>query len=419
MTEQFNLLSPVWTHLTDIVAERGEGVYIIDTEGNKHLDFTSGIGVTNTGHSHPKVVEAVKNAAEKMIFSQINIARSKPTLELAETLNSLTPDNINSFFFSNSGAEAIEGAVKLAKVATGRTNVIVFENSFHGRTHLAMSLTGSKTVYRAGYQPLVSGGFFAPFPYTYRYGWSEDETIEFCLTQLDWIFKSISAPEETAAIAIEPVLGEGGYVPAPPRFIAELRKICDEHGILLIIDEVQSGAGRTGRWWAHERANIDADIMVMAKGMGSGMPISCVSANRELMEKWPAGSHGGTYGGGNPMVMAGANASLEVIRDEGLVDNAASMGDYLIESLKDLKQEFDFIGDVRGWGCMVATEFTVDGKPDGSIAKAVAKKCVDNKLLILTCGSYGNTIRWIPPLIVEREHIDQALSVFRDACKTI
>jgi 4-aminobutyrate aminotransferase len=414
-----DLLSPAWSHTTPFIAERGEGIYLYDTQGQRYMDFTSGIGVTNTGHSHPKVVKAVQEEAANLLFAQMNIMTHKKALELAETLRPLVPANLDTFFFSNSGAEATEGAVKLAKVATKRPHIIVFENGFHGRTHLAMAMTGSKTVYRAGYQPLPSGIFFAPFPYAYRYGWSEDDTIDFCLHQLHWLFKAQTAPEETAAIMIEPVLGEGGYVPAPPRFIAELRKICDQYGIMLVIDEVQSGAGRTGEWWAHLRSGIQPDIMIMAKGIGSGMPISAIAAPRHIMEHWKPGSHGGTYGGGNGSVLAGAIATLKVIQEEQLVENARAMGDYLLESLKDLQQEFPFIGDVRGWGLMVATEFTSQGEPDAGITAAVAKHAIENKLLLLTCGSYGNVIRWIPPLVVNQAQLDEALGIFRNALRTI
>jgi 4-aminobutyrate aminotransferase len=415
----FDLLSPVWSHLTHLVIDRAEGVYLYDREGGRHLDFTSGIGVTNTGHCHPRVVQAIQEQAGKLIFGQINCVIPPTALELAETLLPLMPTGIDNFFFSNSGAEAIEGAVKLAKVATKRTNVIVFQGSFHGRTALAMALTGSKTVYRAGYQPLPSGGFFAPFPYSYYYGWDEDTTIDFCLDQLDLLFKSQTAPEETAAIAIEPVLGEGGYVPAPPRFLQELRKICDKYGILLVLDEVQSGFGRTGEWWGHTRSAVRPDVMVMAKGLASGMPMSAIAAPRALMEKWQAGSHGGTYGGGNAVVLAAAIATVKAIQEEKLVENARAMGDYLKESLQDLQQEFPFIGDVRGWGLMVATEFTTDGQPNAEIAKLVSKKAAEHGLLLLTCGSYGNVIRWIPPLVVNQAQIDEGLGIFREALKKV
>jgi 4-aminobutyrate aminotransferase len=413
-----DLLSPAWSHLVPAVAERGEGIYLYDTAGRRYIDFTSGIGVTNTGHSHPKVVKAIQEQAGQLLFAQMNVMTSKKAVELAETLRPLVPQNLDCFFFSNSGAEATEGAVKLARMATGRPNIITFQGSFHGRTALAMALTGSKTIYRAGYQPLPAGSFFAPFPYAYRYGWGEEETIDFCLHEMEILLKTQSAPEETAAIMIEPVLGEGGYVPAPPRFLQGLRAICDQHGILLVIDEVQSGVGRTGEWWAHLRSQVRPDIMIMAKGLGSGMPISAIAAPRALMEKWKPGSHGGTYGGGNAAVMAAAIASLQVVQDEKLVENARHMGDYLKESLQDLQAEFPVMGDVRGWGLMIGTEFKhPTGEPAGGVVSAVQAKALEAGLLLLTCGTYGNVIRWIPPLIVNQGQIDEAMGIFRQALR--
>lgn len=412
------LLSPVMPHLTDVVVDHAEGIYIYDNKGNRHIDFTSGIGVTNTGHCHPNVVKAIQEQASKLIFGQINCVIPPTTLELADTLKPLMPQGIDTFFFSNSGAEAIEGAVKLAKAATKRTNIISFVGSFHGRTALAMALTGSKTVYRSGYQPLPSGIFFAPFPYVYRYGWDEETTVDFCVQELEMLLKSQSAPEETAAIIIEPVLGEGGYVPAPPRFLKEVRKICDKYGILLIFDEIQTGFGRTGRWWGHVRSEVAPDIMVMAKGLASGMPMSAIAAPRRLMEKWMTGTHGGTYGGGNAVVMAAAIATIKTIQQEKLVDNAAAMGEHLMDGLTELQSRFPVIGDVRGWGLMVATEFTHNGKPDADTAKAVQRACLDHNLLLLTCGTNNNVIRWIPPLVVNKSQIDEALTVFNTALES-
>lgn len=411
-------LAPVWTHLTDKIFARGEGIYVYDTDGNRYIDFTSGIGVTNTGHCHPKVVKAIQEQAAQMIFSQMNCTISNKAVELSDALVPLLPQGLDSVFFSNSGAEATEGAVKLAKMATGRTNVIAFQNGFHGRTALTMALTGSKTVYRAGYQPLPAGVFFTPFPYSYRYSWDEQTTVEFCVHELEMVLKSQTAPEETAAIIIEPVLGEGGYVPAPPQFLRELRRICDETGILLIIDEIQSGFGRTGELWAHTRSGITPDIMIMAKGLASGMPMSAIAAPRKLMEKWTPGSHGGTYGGGNAVVMAASLATLDAIQEEKMVENACNMGECLTNGLNQLQQEHPVMGDVRGWGLMVGTEFTdANGKPASDIAKKVAKECVDNRLLLLTCGTYGNVIRWIPPLVVNEQQINDGLNIFADALK--
>jgi len=296
-----NFLSPVWTHLTRLQPVRGERIYLYDEEGNRYMDFTSGIGVINTGHCHPRVVAAIREQANQLLFGQINCVIPPATVRLAEKLNEVTPSHIDRFFFANSGAEATEAGIKLAKAATGRQNVIVFQGSFHGRTHLTMAMTTSKTVYRYKYQPLPGGIFVAPFPYTYHFGWDEKTTVDFCKKQLDLILHGQTAPDETASIIIEPILGEGGYVPAPAAFLQHLRKLCDEHGILLIIDEVQSGFGRTGRFFCFEHAGIDPDIMVMAKGLGSGLPISAIGSTEAIMHKWPPGTHGGTYGGAVPL----------------------------------------------------------------------------------------------------------------------
>jgi 4-aminobutyrate aminotransferase len=409
------LISPVWTRYTPIVVERAEGATVYDRDGTRYLDFTCGIGVTNTGHCHPKVVRAIQEQAAKLLHGQANIVFHPPLLDLAEELRTIVPAGLDSFFFSNSGAEAVEGAVKLARHATGRPNVIVFQGSFHGRTALTMALTTSKTIYRAGYQPLPAGVFVAPYPYAYRYGWNPEETEAFCLRELEFLLKTQTAPSETAAILVEPVLGEGGYVVPPPGFLAGLRRICDEHGILLIGDEIQSGFGRTGKWFAVEHFGVVPDIMVMAKGLASGLPLSGVAARRELMERWVPGSHGGTYGG-NAVACAAAVATIRVVQEEGLLENATRMGTYLMERLRALQTEFPVIGDVRGLGLMIGAEFTApDGSPATDLAKAVGKGCLERHLLLLTCGPWGNTVRWIPPLTVTQEQMAEALAAFEDA----
>ena len=415
-----NLLSPVWTHLTEVQPARAEGIYIYDAEGNRYTDFTSGIGVVNTGHCHPKVVNAIQEQANSLIFGQMNIVIPPTTVALAEALNEVTPDSIDCFFFSNSGAEAVEASVKLARAYTGRKNVIVFQGSFHGRTAQTMAMTTSKYIYRYKYQPLPGGVFVAPFPYSYFYGWDDQKTSEFCLKQLDLLLKSQTAPSETAAIVIEPLLGEGGYVAAPTEFMQGLREVCDKHGILLIVDEVQSGFGRTGKFFGFEHADIEPDVIIMAKGLGSGMPISGIASRQEVMDKWTPGTHGGTYGGGNAIVTAAANATIQVIKEENLVENAKNMGERLQVGLHHLQEEYSVIGDVRGRGLMVATEFNdANGEPDKATAKAVAKACIDRNLLLLTCGSYENVVRWIPPLIVTGEQIDDALAIFEDALQEV
>lgn len=420
------LLSPVWTHLTQVQPAYAKGIYIYDADDNRYIDFTSGIGVTNTGHCHPKVVKAVQDQAASMIFSQMNITIHPKAIELAEKLNRVTPAKIDRFFFSNSGAEAVEAAVKLGRQATGRKNIVVMQGSFHGRTHQTMAMTTSKYIYRKNYQPLPGGVFVAPFPYAYYYGWDEEEATEFCMKQLDLLLHSQTSPGETAAIVIEPILGEGGYVPAPDGFLQELRAVCDQHDILLIADEVQSGFGRTGKFFAYEHAGIEPDIIVMAKGLGSGLPISAIGASAALMDKWAPGTHGGTYGGGSPISLAGACASIEAIEEDRLVKNAKVMGDYLITRLKEMQRKCPVhgdgfsIGDVRGRGLMVGVEFTdKEGNPDAATASKVAQYCVEHHLLILICGSYQNVIRFIPPLTVTQAELDEGLAIFEAAFEMI
>jgi 4-aminobutyrate aminotransferase len=412
-------LAPVWGRSWTLHVERGEGAYLFADDGRRFLDFTCGIGVTNTGHCHPAVVAAAQQQVAKLIHGQANILYHDPMLRLVTALQQVLPSALDTFFFANSGAEAVEASVKLARQATRRTNIVVFAGSFHGRTVGAMSLTTSKTAYRAGYQPLMPGVFVAPFPYSFHYGWSEAETVQFCLRELEHLLHTQTAPEETAAFLIEPVLGEGGYVPAPAAFMQALRAIADRHNILLIADEVQTGFGRTGTFWAMEQMGVEADVVVMAKGLASGLPLSGIAARRELMQKWPPNSHGGTYGG-NAVACAAAEATIRVLRDEGLIANSAARGQQLIAGLRELQTRYPGIGEVRGLGCMVAIE-CVDaaGHPDGAMAKALTQACFDAGLLLLTCGAYGQVVRWIPPLIVTREQIDGALAIFGHALEQI
>ena len=407
-------LSPVWSRYTNILVDRAEGAYIYASDGRRYLDFTSGIGVTNTGHCHPKVVAAAQEQAGKLIHGQVNIVFHQPLLDLTSELLKVEPAGLESFFFSNSGAEAVEAALKLARQATGKSNVIVFQGSFHGRTIGTMSMTTSNTIYRVGYQPLMAGVFVAPFPYAYRFGWTPEQSTEFCLRELRHLLATQTAPRETCAVLIEPVLGEGGYVPPPPGFLEGVQQICSEHDLLFIIDEVQSGFGRAGRWFGHQHYGVEPDIMIMAKGLASGFPLSGIATRPKLMEKWIPGSHGGTYGG-NAVSCAAAAATIRVIREEGMVENSARMGAYLLDRLRAIQKQHPGIGDVRGLGLMVAAEFTTaQGEPDTATAKAVRVKCLEQGLMLLTCGPYGNVIRWIPPLNVTREQLDEALEIFAD-----
>jgi len=416
--ENFSHMSPVWGRIFNFVAERAEGSYIYTTDGKRLLDFTCGIGVTNTGHCHPKVVEAIREQAGLFLHAQANIVIHQPMLKLIEELRPIVPPSIDSFFFSNSGAEAVEGAIKLARAATGKQNIIVFSGSFHGRTAGTMVLTTSKTIYRAGFGPLPAGVFVAPFPYAFRLGMTEEQASAYALEQLEYLLASQTAPKETAAILIESVLGEGGYVVPPASFMKGLREICDKYGILLIFDEVQSGFGRTGKWFALEHFGVVPDIITAAKGIASGLPLSGVFSRLDLMKKWETGSHGGTYGG-NAVACAAGVATIRAMRDEKMLENATERGIQLMTGLRKLQEDYPQIGDVRGKGLMIGTEFIVGNHP--SKAKPLVKEIVhaaeERDLLLLTCGTYDNVIRWIPPLNVSSEQINDGLKIFADALK--
>jgi len=396
-------VSDVWFRVTDLEVASGEGCVVTTTSGEQYLDFSSGIAVTSTGHCHPHVVAAIQEQAARFIHAQVNVYRHTRLAELAGRLAAIAPAGIDTFFFANSGAEATETAVKLAKQATGRPNVIVFQGSFHGRTHLAMAMTTSKTVYRAGHAPLPSGVFVAPFPAT-------EADVPRCLDAVQLLLLSQTAPGETAAMLLEPVLGEGGYVPAPTSFLRGLEAICREHGILFIADEVQTGFGRTGTMFCVEQHGISADVVVMAKGLASGFPISAVGASAELMERWPTGSHGGTYGG-NPMGCAAAIATIDVLTEPGFLDEVNARGDQLRTGLRALQADDPGLVDVRGPGLMVASELS-----DPARVPHVLKHCLDDgHLILMNAGTFGTVIRWMPPLVVSAAEIDQALESFAKA----
>ncbi|HEU5015482.1 MAG TPA: aminotransferase class III-fold pyridoxal phosphate-dependent enzyme [Roseiflexaceae bacterium] len=424
-------LSPVWARYNDILVERGAGAYLYAADGRAYLDFTCGIGVTNTGHCHPRVVEAIREQAGLLLHGQANILYHRPLLELVGALRGVMPPELDSFFFSNSGAEAVEGAVKLARHATGRPDIIAFSGGFHGRTAGTMALTSSKGKYRAGYAPLPSGVHFAPYAACYQcavaraagkdtaaISQAAPADIGCChdpLHQLRHILATETVPEDVAAVLVEPVQGEGGYIVPPASFMQGLRAMCDEYGMLLIADEVQSGFGRTGTFFGIEHFGIVPDIMTIAKGLASGMPLSGIAAKREIMERWHTGAHGGTYGG-NAVACAAAVATIGVIQDERLVENAARLGSAMKGELIGMKERHDAIGDVRGLGMMIGVELVgKDGAPDAGLAKNVLARCRDRGLLLLNCGPYDNVIRFIPPLIVDDEQVRAALGIFEEA----
>jgi 4-aminobutyrate aminotransferase len=412
-------LSPQLKQATPVLAERGEGVHLYDADGRRYLDFTAGIGVTSTGHCHPRVVEAARRQVGTLIHGQYTTVMHRPLLELTERLGEYLPPTLDSVFYLNSGSEAVEAAVRLARHATGRQNIVSFHGGFHGRTMGAGALTTSGTKFRAGIGPMMPGVAIAPFPTAFRYGWPQEQAVDFCLQELDYLLATVSAPEDTAAFIVEPVLGEGGYVPADARFLAGLRERADRHGILLVLDEVQTGVGRTGRFWGHHHfAAADerlADVLITAKGIASGFPLSAIAAPRELMAKARPGSQGGTYGG-NAVACAAAIATLEVIADEKLVDNAARQGERLLSGLREVAGRHEAIGDVRGLGLMCGSEFTdSSGAPDPAAAARVQKAAAERGLLLLLCGAVSNVVRMIPPLVVTAEQVDEALGLWGEA----
>ena len=408
-------LSPALKQATPVVVDHALGSWIHGTDGKDYLDFTTGIGVTSTGHCHPKVVAAAREQVGKIIHAQYTTVLHKPLLELTEKLGEVLPAGLDSVFYANSGSEAVEAAIRLARMATARPNIVVFQGGFHGRTVAAASLTTAGTKFSAGFSPLMAGVHMSAFPYAYRYGWDEALAVEFALQELDYLLQTRTAPNDTAAFLIEPALGDGGYLPTPPAFMEGLRERADKYGIQLIFDEVQAGVGRTGKFWGHQYSNATPDIIITAKGIASGFPISAIAASTETMSKaWP-GSQGGTYGG-NAVSAAAGVATLEVVKEEGLVENSRLRGEQLQAGLKEIQQRFPVIGDVRGRGLMQGIEFTgEDGKPDAATAAAIQQATTDQGLLTLTCGPAGNVVRLIPALVVTAEEIATGLERFEAA----
>ena len=417
---------PVWARYTDLVVERGEGSWIETIHGDRYLDYTCGIGVTNTGHAHPRVAAAIAEQAGRIIHAQQNILYHKPGLELHDrlprTFPGLRPGESAGLFLSNSGAEAIEAAVKLAKYATRRPAVIAFRGGFHGRTHGAMALTSSGIKYRGHFEPLLGGVHFAPYPYALRNptGRTDEAALAFSLAGLEELFATVIYPDDVAAILVEPILGEGGYVVPPDDFLPALREIADRHGILLIADEVQSGMGRTGRMWATDWYDARPDIVVMAKGIASGMPLSGIMARGDLLERWSPGAHGGTYGG-NAVACAAAVATLDVIEGEGLLANAARQGDRLLAGIREVMAGRATVAEVRGRGLMIGIEFadpdSLTPRPD--LAKGLLHEAFERKLLLLTCGIYGQVVRVIPPLVTTDAEVDLAVRMIGESLAAI
>ncbi len=396
-----------WSH--------GVGHRLFDTDGTAYLDFANGIAVSALGHVHPAVTAAIHAQVDMLIGPISAMGFTEPISRLATDLAATFPEPLDSVMFLNSGSEAIDGALKLARRVTGRAGIIAFRGGFHGRTFGAMSVTSSSLNYRVGYEPMVPGVHLLPFPQAYRdFGGDEAAASAASLQAIDVLFESIIPPSAIGSILIEPVQGEGGYTPAPAAFLQGLRALCDEHGILLIADEVQSGYGRTGHMWAFEASGIVPDVVVVAKAIANGLPLSAIISSRELQERWGRGAHGSTYGG-NPVACAAGIAVLETIRAEGLVANAAARGAELTAGLGKIAAEDDRIGDIRGPGLMVGVEFVLDQdsrRPDGVLPDRLMAACADAGLLILTCGAHHQTMRWIPPLDVTPAEIAEAVEIF-------
>ena len=416
-------------HLTPVLGRyfqrewsHGQGHRLFDTEGRAYLDFANGIAVTALGHVHPRVTAAIHAQVDKLIGPVSAMGFTEPISRLADELASVFPAPLDTTIFLNSGSEAIDAAMKLARRVTGRPGIIAFRGGFHGRTFGAMSVTSSAINYRVGYEPLLPSVHLSTFPAVYRdFGCDEGSAVARAMADLRTLTSTTIPPSAVGSILIEAVQGEGGFNPAPPAFLRELRAFCDEHGILLIADEVQCGYGRTGRMWAFEHAGVVPDVVVLAKAIANGLPLSAVVASRELHERWGRGAHGSTYGG-NPVACAAGIAVLETIGSEGLVENAATRGEELRVGLERIAAEDDRIGDIRGPGMMIGVEFVRDRstrEPDGSLPDRLSAACADNGLLVLTCGSQHEVMRWIPPLDVTAAEISEAVEIFGESLAAI
>lgn len=409
-------VNPVLSRSARIVAERAQGSYIYDMNGDAYLDMATGIAVNNVGHCHPKVVAAIQKQAAELIHTSVTV-HHKRYIELAQKLVEITPKTLDSVFLANSGAECVEGAIKLARYVTGRPGIINFRGSFHGRTMLTMALTTSKLYYREKYEPLPSSIYTVPFPYTYRSHLREnpEAVVDYTFEELDNLFHQFIHPEQVAAFIVEPVQGEGGYVIPPKGFLTRLRKVADKHGILLIIDEVQSGFGRTGKMFACEHEPVEPDILLMAKGIAGGMPLSGFISRRELTSKWLPGRHGSTFGG-NPVSCAAALAVIDVLQEEKLPERAAKVGGDMLKRLQKFAEGKQYIGEVRGLGMMIGIEFNEkDGRPSKELAEKVAERCLENKMIVITCGIRGQVIRLIPPLNISDADADKAMEILEKA----
>ncbi|MDR5652447.1 4-aminobutyrate--2-oxoglutarate transaminase [Ruixingdingia sedimenti] len=401
----------------DVFIDRAENAELWDIEGNRYIDFASGIAVTNTGHRHPKVLAAVREQLDQVTHTSFQTTPYANYVQVCERLNRLVPGDFpKKTYLVSTGAEAIENAVKIARAATGRSAFIAFAGAFHGRTLMATTLTGKTVPYKHGFGPMVPDVFHVPFPNAYH-----GVTVDQSLAALDVLFKTDLHPSRVAGIVVEPVQGEGGFNPAPAEFLQALRRICDEHGILLIVDEIQTGFARTGQMFAIEHAGIAADLMTLAKGLGGGFPIAAVTGRLDVMEKIPAAGVGGTFAG-SPLSCAAALAVLDVIEEEGLVARAAQIGERLTETLRGWQRSnaFACVGDVRSLGSMVAMELSHDRDPKRpwpELTKLLTQKAAQHGLVLLSCGTYGNVIRVLAPLTIPDEILNEGIAALERALR--
>ena len=426
-----SVIAPVWSRAASVEVERGEGSWLIDRNGERWLDYTSGIGVVNTGHAHPKVAAAIASQASKLIHGQQNIVYHEPGLRLHDRLSRVLDGGPWGVFLSNSGAEAVEAAVKLARRATKRRVILTFRGGYHGRTAQTMAMTTAKNVYRGHFEPLPGSVYSTAFPSCFRAPVAaRDASVAgsagscagcTCRWEDEWdlTLHTIADAEDVAAVIVEPILGEGGYVVPPPGFLPRLRELTRAREILLIADEIQTGMGRTGRMFAVQHQGVEPDILVFAKGIASGLPLSGIIARRDLIDTWAPGTHGGTYGG-NVIACAAALATLDVMEEERLSQNAAERGAQFLAALRELAKNRPAIGDVRGLGLMLALEFVKPGEGDGRVpnpdaVKRVIAEANRRKLLLLSAGSYAQVIRIIPPLVTTAAEVDLAVKILDEA----
>jgi 4-aminobutyrate aminotransferase len=407
-------LSPLLRQATPIVVAEASGLQLLGDDGREFMDFTAGIGVTSTGHCHPHVVKAIQDQSAKLLHGQYVTVKHQPLLELCKRLGAVLPDGLDALFFANSGSEAIESAIRLARQATKRPTILAFQGAFHGRTMGAASITSSSPRFVHGSSPLMGGTHISPFPDARRWGCTPESATNFALQEFDHCLKTVTAPDEVAAVFVEPVLGEGGCVPATVGFLEGLRERANEHGFLIVFDEVQTGFGRTGRFWAHQHYDVAPDILVAAKGMTSGLPLSVMAAPTALMNLGHNGSQGGTYSA-NVVSCAAAIATLDVIESENLVANAFERGEELASGLRDVAASNEVIEDVRGLGLMIGCEIARRGRADAHLAEAIQASALRQGLILQRGGPYRNVIRCLPALTVTNREILTAVDIFRSA----